>query len=168
MKSCLTFVLNGEKTTLSVDPMRTLLSVLREDCGLTGTKDGCGEGDCGACTVLLNGSPVNSCLLLMGKVDGSEVTTIEGMSTGDRLHPLQEAFLTEGAVQCGYCTPGMLLSAKALLDRNPDPTDQQMRESIAGNLCRCTGYAKIVQAIKAVVGDARRSPETTPPIGPSD
>jgi aerobic carbon-monoxide dehydrogenase small subunit len=153
MKRELTFVLNGEKTVLYVDPARILLDVLREDCGLTGTKEGCGEGDCGACTVLLNGSPVNSCLVLAGKVDGAEVTTIEGMSTSGRLHPLQEAFLSEGAIQCGFCTPGILLSAKALLDRNPNPTDQQIRESIAGNLCRCTGYTKIVQAIKTAAAD---------------
>jgi len=150
------FRVNGEWEQLTVEPQHTLLEVLREDLGLTGTKNGCERGECGACTVLLDGQPVNSCLVLALEVNGHEVTTIEGLahpsqpplSGGEQLDPLQEAFIEHGAVQCGFCTPGMLLSARALLDRNPRPTEQQIRQAIAGNLCRCTGYAAIVKAIQ--------------------
>jgi carbon-monoxide dehydrogenase small subunit len=129
---------------------RTLLDVLRYDLGLTGTKEGCGTGSCGACTVLIDGQAVNSCLVLVGEAEGKEITTIEGIAENGQLHPLQQAFLEEGAVQCGYCTPGVILTAKAFLDANPRPTETQVREAIAGNLCRCTGYDKIVRAIMSV------------------
>jgi len=146
----LTFILNQREVTVSVAPNRRLLDVLREELHLTGTKEGCGIGECGACTVLLNGRPVNSCLILAGQAQGSEITTIEGVETEDGdLHPLQEAFLEEGAVQCGFCTPGMVLSALALLRKNPGPSEDEIKEAISGNLCRCTGYKQIVEAIKA-------------------
>ena len=129
------------------EPWRTLLDVLRYDLGLTGTKEGCGTGNCGACTVLIDGRAVNSCLVLVGEVEGKEITTIEGLAQGGKLHPVQQAFIDEGAVQCGFCTPGVVLTAKSFLDANPHPTELQIREAIAGNLCRCTGYDKIVRAI---------------------
>jgi carbon-monoxide dehydrogenase small subunit len=129
------------------EPWRTLLDVLRYDLGLTGTKEGCGTGNCGACTVLIDGQAVNSCLVLVGEVEGKEITTIEGLAQGGKLHPVQQAFIDEGAVQCGFCTPGVILTVKAFLDANPHPTEPQIREAIAGNLCRCTGYDKIVRAI---------------------
>lgn len=146
----ITFTLNGEKTSLEVEATLLLIDLLRNRLGLTGTKLGCGEGDCGACTVLLDGKTVNSCLILAMQVDGHEVLTVEGLGTYDKLHPLQSAFIAEGAVQCGFCTPGMLLSAKSLLDQNPQPTRQQIAKHISGNLCRCTGYAKIINAIEKV------------------
>ena len=152
MKRDITFTLNGEETTVTVDTAKMLLEVLRDDLGLTGAKEGCSEGDCGACTVLLDGAPINSCLCMVGKAEGRNVLTIEGLGQAPNLHPIQTAFLEYGAVQCGFCTPGMVLSAKALLDRNPKPTDAEIREAIAGNLCRCTGYVKIVEAIKAAAG----------------
>ena len=133
-----------------VEPRQTLLDALRYDLGLTGTKEGCGDGNCGSCTVLLNGQAVNSCLVFAIEVDGQEITTIEGLYQRGNLHPLQQAFIDEGAVQCGFCTPGMILTAKALLDSNPHPTEAQVRLAIAGNLCRCTGYDKIVRAILKV------------------
>ena len=146
----LTFILNQREVTVSVAPNRRLLDVLREELHLTGTKEGCGIGECGACTVLLNGRPVNSCLILAGQAQGSEITTIEGVETEDGdLHPLQEAFLEEGAVQCGFCTPGMVLSALALLRKNPIPSEEEIKEAISGNLCRCTGYKQIVEAIQS-------------------
>ena len=146
----LTFILNQREVTVSVAPNRRLLDVLREELHLTGTKEGCGIGECVACTVLLNGRPVNSCLILAGQAQGSEITTIEGVETEDGdLHPLQEAFLEEGAVQCGFCTPGMILSALSLLRKNPGPTEDEIKEAISGNLCRCTGYKQIVEAIQA-------------------
>lgn len=142
------FTLNGEKTRIDTSPNRTLLEVLREDLGLTGAKDACGgEGECGACTVILDGKPVNSCLVFIGQVEGADITTIEGLAPEGNYHPLQKAFVEAGAVQCGYCTPGAILSAKALLDRSPDPTDEQIREGLSGNLCRCTGYNKMIDAI---------------------
>jgi len=150
MKKChITFQLNGVATELLVNPNQTLVGLLRDDLGLTGTKYGCGEGDCGACTVLLDGEPVNSCLVLAPQVDGRRVETIEGLADGDHLHPLQDAFIEKGAIQCGFCTPGMILSAKALLDDNPEPDELEIRTAISGNLCRCTGYQKIVEAIAA-------------------
>lgn len=141
---------NGQNYQVSADPSRTLLEVLRYELGLTGTKEGCGTGNCCACTVLLAGRPVNSCLIFIAEVEGKEITTIEGLAQNGELHPLQRAFISEGAVQCGFCTPGMILAAKALLDENPQPTEAEVRQAIAGNLCRCTGYEKIVQAIMSV------------------
>ncbi len=146
MKVLLSFILNGENYSLEIQPNRTLLDVIRDDLGLTGTKHGCGEGKCGACTVLLNGDPVNACLILAPQVNGKEVLTVEGLG-GDALHPLQKAFVEKGAVQCGYCTPGMLMTAKAFLDKHPHPTKEEVRGAIAGNLCRCTGYKSIAEAI---------------------
>ena len=138
---------NGEEYSLEVKPNRVLLDVLREDIGLTGTKKGCGLGKCGACTVLLDGRPVHSCLILAPQVDGKEITTIEGIA-GEEPHVLQNAFVEKGAVQCGFCTPGMINTAKALLDTNPDPDEAEIKLAIAGNLCRCTGYNQIVSAIQ--------------------
>jgi carbon-monoxide dehydrogenase small subunit len=142
------FQVNGEQTAIDVEPTKTLLDVLREDLFLTGTKRGCDSGECGACTVLLNGQAVHSCLILAAELEGQDVLTIEGLSKNPKeLHPLQKAFIEKGAVQCGFCTPGLMMSAKALLDRNPNPTEEEVRHSISGNLCRCTGYSKIVDAI---------------------
>lgn len=139
--------INAEIYEVSVKPNETLLDVLRDKIGLTGTKKGCDTGQCGTCTVLLDGKPVPSCLMLAVDVKDKDILTIEGLAENGRLHPLQEAFVKEGSVQCGYCTPAMILSAKALLDENPGPTEQEIKEAIAGNLCRCTGYVKIVKAI---------------------
>ena len=139
---------NGERHDLHVPAHHTLLQLLRERLALTGTKNGCDEGECGACTVLLNGEPVNSCLVLAPEADGTEVVTIEGLAEDDRLDPLQEAFLAGGATQCGFCTPGILISARALLNRRPDPTDAEIRTALVGNLCRCTGYLSIIEAVK--------------------
>ncbi len=138
---------NDQEYEIADEPWRTLLDVLRYELGLTGTKEGCGTGDCGSCTVLLDGKAVNTCLVFVAEAEGKEITTIEGLSQQGELHPLQQAFIDEGAVQCGFCTPGMILAAKAFLDSNPHPTEAQIREAIAGNLCRCTGYDKIVRAI---------------------
>lgn len=143
---------NGELYVLSVEPKKTLLDLLREDLELTGTKKGCDHGECGACTVLLNGQPVQACLVLAVEADGKEVLTIEGLADGSRLHPLQEAFIRHGAVQCGYCSPGMILTAKALLDENPRPTEMEVKKAIAGNLCRCGTYNKVVKAVLSVAG----------------
>jgi carbon-monoxide dehydrogenase small subunit len=140
---------NGTTYELAVRPWRTLLEVLREDLQLTGTKEGCGLGECGACTVLLNGETVNSCLVLAAEADGGKIVTIEGLAEGDKLHPVQQAFIDNGGLQCGFCSPGMIMSAKALLDENPTPTDEEIKKGIAGNLCRCTGYAKIFDSIRA-------------------
>lgn len=149
MKHPIHLRVNGEPYDLLVEPRHTLLKVLRDDLGLTGTKRGCDTGDCGACTVLMNGKPINSCLALAMEANGKEITTIEGLAGGDDLHPLQEAFIQAGAIQCGYCTPGMILTAKALLDENSAPSEEEVKRALAGNLCRCTGYVKIVQAIQA-------------------
>jgi len=148
MKTIIQLTVNGEPVEAAVEPNRTLVQLLREDLGLTGTKHGCGLGDCGACTVILNGKPVNSCLVLAVQAAGGEVQTIEGLANNGELHPIQQAFVDHGAIQCGFCTPGMILSAKALLDANPKPTELEIRTAISGNLCRCTGYQKIVQAIQ--------------------
>ena len=142
--------INGNTYSISVLPQRTLLEVLREDLGLIGTKEGCSEGECGVCTVLLDGFPVRSCLLLVVDVRGRKITTIEGLSKNGRLHPIQTAFIEQGAIQCGFCTPGMILSAKALLDEKPSPTEEEIRTGLSGNLCRCTGYVKIFKAVQAV------------------
>jgi len=142
---------NGQDYEIVVEPARTLLDVLRYELGLTGTKEGCGTGSCGSCTVLVDGEAINSCLVFAVEVEGKEITTIEGLSQKEKLHPLQQAFIDEGAVQCGFCTPGVILTAKALLDSNPHPAESQIRQAIAGNLCRCTGYDKIVRAIMRAV-----------------
>ena len=144
-----TLNVNGEKYTRAVKANTLLVNLLRDELDLTGTKKGCELGDCGSCTVLLDGKPVNSCLILALEADGHEITTIEGLAQNDKLDKLQEAFVEHAAIQCGYCTPGMIMSAKALLTRNPHPTEQEVREAIAGNLCRCTGYVNIVKAIMA-------------------
>ena len=141
---------NGRPVEVQVDPTWTLLRVLREKLGMTGTKKGCEQGDCGACMVLLDGAAVNACLVLALQAEGKEVETIEGLGTAERLHPLQKSFIQNGAVQCGFCTSGMLLSALALLRKNPNPTLEEIRRGISGNLCRCTGYVKIIKAIQDV------------------
>jgi len=148
MKTKINVTVNGKEYTLDVEPNQTLVEILRDQMGLTGTKVGCGVGDCGSCTVLMNGKAVNSCLVLAGEVDGKEILTIEGVGTEESLHPIQQAFIDQGAIQCGFCTPGMVLSANALLDQNPNPSDSQIRTAISGNLCRCTGYQKIIRAIQ--------------------
>lgn len=140
---------NGRIYEVDVEPRETLLGVLRDKIGLTGTKMGCDVGGCGTCTVLLDGRPVYSCMVFAARAEGKKVTTIEGLAKDGKLHPVQEAFIKHGAIQCGYCTPGMILSAKALLDRNLDSSEEEVKEAIAGNLCRCTGYVKIVKAILA-------------------
>lgn len=142
------FTINGRKRKVFVKPKDLLFNVIRDELGLKGTKYGCGTGECGACTVLLDGKPVLSCLTLAVAVNGREITTIEGIGTDENLHPIQQAFIDAGAIQCGYCTPGMIISAKALLDRNQNPTEGEIRRAIKGNLCRCTGYVKIIAAIQ--------------------
>lgn len=139
---------NGEEHEVIAAPRESLLDVLRNRLFLTGTKEGCNEGDCGACTVMMDGRPVNACLVLAVEAEGQKILTVEGLARGPQLHPLQESFLKHGGFQCGFCTPGMLMSAKALLDENPDPTDEEIRNGISGNLCRCTGYTKIVESIR--------------------
>jgi aerobic carbon-monoxide dehydrogenase small subunit len=147
---------NGKEYELEVKPAATLLETLREDLGLTGTKEGCGVGECGACTVILEGETVNACLILTAEIDGKSVLTIEGLAAGDKLHPVQQAFVEIGGMQCGFCTPGMVLSAKVLLDGNPNPTDAEIRKGLEGNFCRCTGYTKIVESVKVAAGQMRR------------
>lgn len=143
------FVLNGKEVKVDVPAARRVVDFLRLDLGLTGTKEGCGMGECGACTILVDGEPRLSCLLLAGQLEGRTVTTVEGLSPGEDLHPVQRAFVEEGAVQCGFCTPGMVLSAVSLLRENPNPTRREIREGMSGHLCRCTGYVKIVDAVEA-------------------
>ena len=147
---------NGREQTLAVAPQRTLLQLLREDLGLTGTKEGCSIGECGSCTVLLDGRPVNACLVLAATAAGHAVETIEGLGDAQHAHPVQRAFVAAGAVQCGFCTPGMVLTAKAFLDERPQPTEAEVRRAISGNLCRCTGYEKIVQAILDAAAERAR------------
>jgi carbon-monoxide dehydrogenase small subunit len=154
VKQLITLTVNGETHQVAIEPRQSLLQVLRQELHLTGTKEGCSEGECGACTVILDGQTVDSCLIFGLEANGRDVVTIEGLAHGDRLHPVQKAFADYGAVQCGFCTPGMILAAKALLESNPNPTDADIRRGISGNLCRCTGYVKIVEAIRA----AARSP----------
>jgi carbon-monoxide dehydrogenase small subunit len=150
------FTVNDRDVSVDTPPMARLLDVLREEVRLTGAKEGCGEGECGACTVLIDGLAVNSCLVPVCQVEGARLTTVEGLAADDRLHPVQEAFLRCGAAQCGICTPGFLVAAKELLDRTPHPTRAQAREALAGNLCRCTGYQKIVDAVtEALATEAR-------------
>jgi aerobic-type carbon monoxide dehydrogenase small subunit (CoxS/CutS family) len=148
MDATITLVVNGTERTVVTDPERPLLEVLREDLHVTGPKYGCGEGRCGACTVLMEGQRTLACVTPVAKADKKKITTIEGLADGDRLHPVQQAFLDEGAMQCGYCTPGMILSAVALLNENPQPTDDEIAEEMNGNLCRCNGYTKILNAVR--------------------
>ena len=150
-----TMNVNGERRTASVPPETTLLKLLRESFNLTGAKLGCDVGDCGACTVIVDGKLVNSCLMLAGQVDGLDVLTIEGLATTDRLHPIQKVFEEKGSLQCGFCGPGVIMSTKALLDQNPNPTLHEIRDALAGNLCRCTGYTKMIEAVQAI---AREGP----------
>jgi carbon-monoxide dehydrogenase small subunit len=152
------FALNGREVSIETDAETRLLDVLREDLHLAGTKEGCGEGECGACTVLLDGLPVNSCLIPAPQVDGRDVLTIEGLAEGNHLHPLQAAFVEQGAVQCGFCTPGFVLSAYALLRSNSSPTDEEIITALEGNLCRCTGYGKIVSAVRSAAERMRETP----------
>ena len=147
MPRIINLMVNGEKFQVIVEPAESLLDVLRVKLNKTGTKKGCNEGDCGACTVIMNGRPVNACLVLAVEADNASILTIEGLAENAQLHPLQEAFIKYGGLQCGFCTPGMIMIAKALLDRNPNPTEEEIRKAIAGNVCRCTGYVKIVQSI---------------------
>jgi carbon-monoxide dehydrogenase small subunit len=152
MKELMKFDINGTIYEEEVDHRRTLLEVLRENFGLLGTHKGCDEGQCGACTVLVEGKAVNSCLVLAASVRGKKITTIEGLAQGEKLHPIQEAFVETGAIQCGFCTPGMIMITKAFLDKNPDPTEEEAKRAISGNLCRCTGYYQIIDAVmKAAV-----------------
>jgi carbon-monoxide dehydrogenase small subunit len=150
MKTLINFKVNGKGYDLAVEPNKTLVDLLRYDLGLTGTKKGCGTGECGSCTVIFNGKPVNSCLVLAIQANGAEILTIEGLKPPQGLHPLQQAFVDKGAIQCGFCTPGMILSANSLLQKNPKPTEAEIRTALSGNLCRCTGYQKIVEAIQSV------------------
>jgi len=145
----ITFTINGETITKTVKVHKTLLEFIREDLYLTGTKEGCNEGECGACTILFDGKPLNACLMLAVEADGHEIETVEGLSQDGKLHPLQEAFIEVGAIQCGFCTPGMLMSAKACLTAFPDATEEQIRKEMEGNICRCTGYNRLIQAIQA-------------------
>lgn len=151
MKYNINFILNNEEINHYVKPNKTLLKMLRDDFDLTGTKESCGQGECGACTILLDGKPVNACLLLAVEADGREILTIEGLSNGSELDQLQIAFISKGALQCGYCTPGMIMATKGLLNENPHPTENEVKKAISGNLCRCTGYKKIIEAIMSVV-----------------
>lgn len=151
----ITLTINDETYDIAAPPNRTLLEVLRDDLHLTGTKESCGEGVCGSCTVLVDGQPTRSCLTLAVAVEGRKITTIEGLAQGEKLHPVQEAFVTHHAIQCGFCSPGMILTTYALLEENPSPTEEEIRRAISGNVCRCTGYAKAVEAIKSLAEERR-------------
>jgi carbon-monoxide dehydrogenase small subunit len=149
MKQSITLNVNGHASEVFVEPWKSLADVLRDELGLTGVKIGCNEGNCGSCTVLVDGKAVKSCLMLINQAKGKQIVTIEGLAENDRLHPLQESFIEHFAIQCGFCTPGMILAAKALFDENPNPTEEEVRKALPGNLCRCTGYVKIVEAVLA-------------------
>jgi carbon-monoxide dehydrogenase small subunit len=151
----LTLTVNNEAHKVTTSPNRTLLELLRDDLQLTGAKEGCGEGACGSCTVLVDGQPVRSCLTLAVAMEGKKITTIEGLAKGGKLHPVQAAFVEQHAIQCGFCSPGMILTAQALLNDNPTPAEDEIRHAIAGNVCRCTGYAKIVKAVQSLAGEGR-------------
>jgi len=154
-KRIVKLTVNNESFEVAINLNRTLLEVLREELSLTGTKESCGQGACGSCTVLLDGLPVRSCLLLAVEAEGREITTIEGLSQGEKLHPVQEAFIEHHAIQCGFCSPGMILTATALLEDNPKPTEDEIRHALSGNICRCTGYAKIIGAVKSLADSGR-------------
>jgi carbon-monoxide dehydrogenase small subunit len=154
-KRSMTLKVNDETYEVITAPNRTLLEVLRDELHYTGAKESCGEGVCGSCTVLLDGQPVRSCLTLAVAVEGKAITTIEGLAQGDQLHPVQAAFVTHHAIQCGFCSPGMILTAYALLEENPQPTEEEIRRALSGNTCRCTGYAKIVEAVQSLAGEGR-------------
>lgn len=156
-KRIITATLNGHPTDLTIDNRMSLLQALREVAGLTGTKEGCLTGDCGACSVLFNGELVDSCLVMAAEADGAEIVTVEGLANGAELHPLQRAFLKQAALQCGVCTPGFLLASKALLDRNPEPTEHDIRYWLAGNLCRCTGYGQILDAVQEAAAEMKQA-----------
>ncbi len=156
MKQVMSFKINGTIFEEEIDHRRTLLEVLRENFGLLGTHKGCDEGQCGACTILVEGKAVNSCLILAASVQGKEITTIEGLAQGDKLHPIQEEFINAGAIQCGFCTPGMIMTAKAFLDKNPNPTENEIRNGLCGNLCRCTGYFQIIEAVSKAAERMRK------------
>jgi len=161
MKQIVELTLNGDPHELAVEGYRSLLDTLREEAGLTGTKKGCDVGDCGACTVLVDGQPVNACLMLAVEAHGKKVETVEGLQIGaNELHPLQHAFMRHGASQCGFCTPGILMMARKLLEENPDPTDEDIRFGLSGNICRCTGYTKIFDAIRSAAQEMRKTRET--------
>ncbi len=154
------FILNGQEVSVKSPPTFTLLRLLRERLGLTGAKAGCERGECGACTVILDGEPVTACLVLAPQIEGRRVETIEGISQGEELHPLQQAFIDESAAQCGYCIPGMIMAAKALLDRDPGPSREEIKAGFSGNLCRCTGYTKIIKAVEVAAGKIRKGSES--------
>ena len=154
-KRIVKLTVNNELFEVAINLNRTLLEVLREELSLTGTKESCGQGACGSCTVLLDGLPVRSCLLLAVEAEGRRITTIEGLSQGDKLHPVQEVFIEHHAIQCGFCSPGMILTATALLEDNPKPTEDEIRHALSGNICRCTGYAKIIGAVKSLADSGR-------------
>lgn len=158
-----TLTINGEAVTVAFPTHHTLLEVLREECRLTGTKHGCELGECGTCTVLIDGKPILSCLVMAAELEGKSIETVEGMQLANRLHPLQEAFADLGAAQCGYCTPGILMASKALLASNADPTIEEIRETLAGNLCRCTGYHKILEAVQIAAANLRGEPRQPAP-----
>jgi aerobic carbon-monoxide dehydrogenase small subunit len=157
-KQLLSLMVNGDPVDVAVTPNATLLEVLRDELGLYGVKEGCSEGVCGACTVLMDDRPIRSCITLALEAEGTSITTIEGMAQEGKLHPVQEAFIAKGAVQCGFCTPGMVLAAKALLDSNTQPTDDEIKTALAGNFCRCTGYSKILEAVRLASGGIQEVP----------
>lgn len=157
MKQTIDLKVNGQTYEVETQPWRTLAEVLRDQLNLTGTKISCAEGHCGACTVIVNGRAVNSCLMLIGEAQGKEILTIEGLSAGGELHPIQDAFVTYGAVQCGFCTPGVIMGAKSFLGDNPDPSEEEIKKALSGHLCRCTGYVQIIEAVKAAALHMRSS-----------
>jgi len=156
MRQEIEFIVNGQQYSVFVEPKDTLLDVLREQLGLTGTKKGCDMGECGACTVLIENKPYNSCLVLAVDARGKRIITIEGLAKGEELHPLQRAFIEHGAVQCGFCTPGLILTSKALLEENPIPSEEEIKRALSGNLCRCTGYVSVIKAIQSVIEQQTR------------